>query len=234
MTTPGALEAIAEASRELGDEALVGAGSVLDAATARAAILAGARFIFSPVLNLEVIEMAHRYDCVAVPGALTPTEILTAWSAGADVVKVFPANHFGPQYLRDIHGPMPQVKLTPTGGVDLTTAADWIKAGAVAVGVGSSLVKKDLIAGGSGTNSRRWPSSTSTSSPRRSTMALRRGALPRWPQGNRPRLGQWIILQSHETDLRLRQYISECLDPVVESVHLSPKPRGGSLAQHLG
>ncbi len=147
MTTPGALEAIAQASRELGDAALVGAGSVLDAATARAAILAGARFIFSPVLNLEVIEMAHRYDCVAVPGAMTPTEILTAWTAGADVVKVFPANHFGPQYLRDIHGPMPQVKLTPTGGVDLTTAADWIKAGAVAVGVGSSLVKKDLIAG---------------------------------------------------------------------------------------
>jgi 2-dehydro-3-deoxyphosphogluconate aldolase/(4S)-4-hydroxy-2-oxoglutarate aldolase len=147
MTTPGALDAIAQASRELGDAALVGAGSVLDAATARTAILAGARFIFSPVLNLETIEMAHRYDCVAVPGALTPTEILAAWSAGADVVKVFPANHFGPQYLRDIHGPLPQVKLTPTGGVDLTTAADWIKAGAVALGVGSALVKKDLISG---------------------------------------------------------------------------------------
>jgi 2-dehydro-3-deoxyphosphogluconate aldolase/(4S)-4-hydroxy-2-oxoglutarate aldolase len=148
MTTPGALEAIAAASRALGDDALVGAGSVLDAETARAAILAGARFIFSPTLSVEVIEMAHRYDCVAVPGALTPTEILTAWSAGADVVKVFPANHFGPQYLRDIHGPMPQIKLTPTGGVDLNTAADWIKAGAVAIGVGSSLVKKDLLASG--------------------------------------------------------------------------------------
>ena len=147
MTTPGALEAIAAASRALGDDALIGAGSVLDAATARAAILAGARFIFSPVLSLEVIEMAHRYDCVAVPGAMTPTEIFTAWSAGADVVKVFPANHFGPQYFRDLHGPMPQLKLTPTGGVDLTTAADWIKAGAVAIGVGSSLVKKDLITG---------------------------------------------------------------------------------------
>jgi 2-dehydro-3-deoxyphosphogluconate aldolase/(4S)-4-hydroxy-2-oxoglutarate aldolase len=147
MTTPGALDAIAQASRELGDEALIGAGSVLDAATARATILAGARFIFSPVLNVEVIEMAHRYDCAAVPGALSPTEILTAWSAGADIVKVFPANHFGPQYLRDIHGPMPQIKLTPTGGVDLTTAAQWIKAGAVAVGVGSSLVKKDLLTG---------------------------------------------------------------------------------------
>ena len=148
MTTPGALEAIAAASRELGKEALVGAGSVLDAETARAAILAGARFIFSPILNADVIAMAHRYDCVAVPGAMTPTEILTAWSAGADVVKVFPANHFGPQYLRDVHGPMPQVKLTPTGGVDLNTAADWIKAGAVAIGVGSSLVKKDLLAAG--------------------------------------------------------------------------------------
>jgi 2-dehydro-3-deoxyphosphogluconate aldolase/(4S)-4-hydroxy-2-oxoglutarate aldolase len=148
MTTPGALEAIAAASRALGDEALIGAGSVLDAPTARAAILAGARFIFSPVLDFEVIEMAHRYDCVAVPGALTPTEILTAWSAGADVVKVFPANQFGPQYFKDLHGPMPQVKLTPTGGVDLNTAADWIKAGAVAIGVGSSLVKKDLLAAG--------------------------------------------------------------------------------------
>jgi 2-dehydro-3-deoxyphosphogluconate aldolase/(4S)-4-hydroxy-2-oxoglutarate aldolase len=148
MTTPGALEAIAAAGRALGDEALIGAGSVLDAPTARAAILAGARFIFSPILNVEVIEMAHRYDCVAVPGALTPTEILTAWSAGADVVKVFPANHFGPQYIKDLHGPMPQVKLTPTGGVDLNTATDWIKAGAVAIGVGSSLVKKDLLAAG--------------------------------------------------------------------------------------
>lgn len=150
MTTPGALEAIAQASRELGKSALIGAGSVLDAETARAAILAGARFIFSPVLNLDVIRMAHRYDCVAVPGAMTPTEIFTAWSAGADVVKVFPANHFGPQYLRDVHGPLPQVKLTPTGGVDLNTAADWIKAGAVAIGVGSSLVKKELI------NSGKW------------------------------------------------------------------------------
>jgi 2-dehydro-3-deoxyphosphogluconate aldolase/(4S)-4-hydroxy-2-oxoglutarate aldolase len=148
MTTPGALESIAAAGRSLGEEVLIGAGSVLDACTARAAILAGARFIFSPTLNIETIEMAHRYDCVAVPGALTPTEVLTAWSAGADVVKIFPANHFGPQYLRDIHAPLPQVKLTPTGGVDLNTAADWIKAGAVALGVGSSLVRKDLLASG--------------------------------------------------------------------------------------
>lgn len=148
MTTPGALEAISAARRELGEEAVIGAGSVLDAATARAAILAGARFIFAPTLDVEVIEMAHRYDCAAVPGALTPTEILTAWSAGADLVKVFPANHFGPQYIRDIHGPLPQVKLTPTGGVNLDTAADWIRAGCVALGVGSALVKKDYLKSG--------------------------------------------------------------------------------------
>lgn len=146
LTTPGALEAIADVSRALGDAALVGAGSVLDAASAKAAVEAGARFIFSPVLDPAVIEVAHRYDRVAVPGALTPTEILAAVRAGADVVKVFPANHFGPQYFRDLHGPMPWLKLTPTGGVDLSTAAEWIKAGAVAVGVGSALVRKDFIA----------------------------------------------------------------------------------------
>jgi 2-dehydro-3-deoxyphosphogluconate aldolase/(4S)-4-hydroxy-2-oxoglutarate aldolase len=147
MTTPGALEAIAAASRELGDDALIGAGSVFDGTTARAVISAGAKFVFSPVLDRESIEIAHNHGCVAVPGALSPSEIFAAWSAGADLVKVFPANHFGPQYFRDIHGPMPQVKLTPTGGVDLSTAAAWIKAGAVAVGVGSALVTKDILAG---------------------------------------------------------------------------------------
>src|SRR5687768_13736370 len=156
MTTPGAIEAIAAASRALGDEALIGAGSVLDAPTARAAILAGARFIFSPVLSVEVIEMAHRYDCVAVPGALTPTEILTAWSAGADVVKVFPATAFGPAYFRDVLAPLPQLRLTPTGGVDLKNAADWIKAGAVFLGVGSALVTKEAMAKGD------WASITSS------------------------------------------------------------------------
>jgi len=147
MTTPGALDAISSASKHLGDEAIIGAGSVLDAATARAAILAGAKFIFAPTLDLQMIEMAHRYDCAAVPGAMTPTEILTAWSAGADLVKVFPANHFGPQYIRDLRAPMPQLKLTPTGGVNLDTAADWIHAGCAALGVGSALVKKEFIAG---------------------------------------------------------------------------------------
>ncbi len=145
MTTPGALDAIAKANEAMGADAVIGVGSVLDAETCRAAILAGAQFVVAPTLNLEVIAMAHRYGKPVIPGALTPTEIITAWTAGADVVKVFPANHFGPGYLKDVLAPMPQLKLTPTGGVDLNTAADWLKAGAVCLGVGSSLVKKDLL-----------------------------------------------------------------------------------------
>lgn len=147
LTTPGAIDAIAAVGRQLGDAALVGAGSVLEVSQAEAAIDAGARFVFSPVLDPAVIEQVRRRGCVSVPGALTPTEIHAAVRAGADLVKVFPANHFGPQYFRDLRAPMPTLRLTPTGGVDLTTTAEWIKAGAVAVGVGSSLVKKDLIAG---------------------------------------------------------------------------------------
>lgn len=146
MTTPGAIDAIAAATRELADLCLVGVGSVLDAETARSAILAGAEFVVSPCLDLETIVMAHRYDKVVIPGALTPSEVVAAWSAGADVVKIFPANHFGPRYFRDLHGPLPQVRLTPTGGVDLETTPEWIAAGAVAVGVGSALARPDLIA----------------------------------------------------------------------------------------
>ena len=145
MTTPNALDAIAQANDKLGDDCLIGVGSVLDPETARAAILAGAQFVFSPTFNADVIDVAHRYDRVAVPGTLTPTEIVAAWSAGADMVKIFPANHFGPQYIKDLKGPLPQIKVTPTGGVNLDTAADWIRAGAAALGVGSALVKKDLI-----------------------------------------------------------------------------------------
>jgi len=148
MTTPGALDAIHQARQRLGDDCLIGVGSVLDAETARAALLAGAQYIVAPTLNLDVITMAHRYDVPIVPGALTPTEIITAWQAGADLVKVFPANHFGPKYFKDLLAPMPQLKLTPTGGVDLNTAADWLKAGAACLGVGSALVKKDLIKAG--------------------------------------------------------------------------------------
>lgn len=145
MTTPGALDVIHQATTKLGREFVVGVGSVLDAETARAAILAGAQYVVAPTTNLAVIEMCHRYDKAVIPGALTPTEIITAWQAGADMVKVFPANLFGPQYFKDVLAPMPHLKLTPTGGVDLTTAADWLKAGAACLGVGSSLVKKDLI-----------------------------------------------------------------------------------------
>jgi 2-dehydro-3-deoxyphosphogluconate aldolase / (4S)-4-hydroxy-2-oxoglutarate aldolase len=148
MTTPNAIEAIGRATAEIGDEAIIGVGTALDAETARAAILAGAQFVVSPSLDLPTIAMAHRYDRPVMPGALTPTEIVTAWSAGADIVKVFPANHFGPTYFKDLKGPLPHIRLTPTGGVDLTTAADWIKAGAACLGVGSALVKKEFIKAG--------------------------------------------------------------------------------------
>lgn len=145
MTTPNALETITAARRELDEECLIGVGTVLDVPTAEAAINAGAQFVVSPTLDLDIIDAVHRHDLPVVPGALSPTEIHTAWAGGADMVKVFPANHFGPRYFRDLRAPMPHLKLTPTGGVDLETAADWIKAGAVALGVGSALVRKDLL-----------------------------------------------------------------------------------------
>jgi 2-dehydro-3-deoxyphosphogluconate aldolase / (4S)-4-hydroxy-2-oxoglutarate aldolase len=146
MTVPGAIDAIRTVSRKLGDEAVIGVGTVLDAATAEDAIEAGAEFVVSPILDSDVIAAAHRHDKVAIPGALSPTEVVGAWDAGADVVKIFPANHFGPQYVRDLHGPLPGIRLTPTGGVDLETTPKWIEAGAVAVGVGSALVRRDLLA----------------------------------------------------------------------------------------
>ncbi len=146
MTSPGALEAINEASHKLGDEAIIGVGSVLDPETARMAILAGAKFVVGPVLNLEVIKLCQRYSIPCIPGAFTPTEIMTAWEAGADVVKVFPATKLGPSFFKDILGPLPQVRLTPTGGINLETAGEYIKAGACFVGVGSALVSKKLIA----------------------------------------------------------------------------------------
>ena len=145
MTTPGALDAINHTSSQIGSRCIIGAGSVLDPETARLALLAGAQFIVSPVMNPPVMEMAHRYGKPVIPGALTPTEILHAWQQGADIVKIFPANHLGPRYFRDVLAPMPQLRLTPTGGVDLETAADWLRAGAVCLGVGSALVKKEFI-----------------------------------------------------------------------------------------
>ena len=145
MTVPGAIDAIREFKSAVKEEVLIGAGTVLDPETARACILAGADFIVSPTLNLEVIKVCRRYSKIIIPGTFTPTEILTAWEAGADIVKVFPASVGGPGYLKDIMGPLPQVKLVPTGGVNLETTPEFIKAGAVAVAAGTSLVNKRAV-----------------------------------------------------------------------------------------
>ena len=134
FTVPGAHRVLEQVADRLGDKVLLGAGSVLDPETARTAILAGAEFIVAPTINLDVIKMAQRYDKAIMPGAFTPTEILTAWEAGADVIKVFPSDITGPKYLKAIHGPLPQIKLLPTGGVNLDTAADFLKNGAWALG----------------------------------------------------------------------------------------------------
>lgn len=148
MTVPGAIDVIKEFKSAMKDEVLVGAGTVLDPETARAVILAGAEFIVTPTLNLRVIEMCRRYGKIVIAGAFSPTEILTAWEAGADIVKVFPATVGGPQYLQDIRGPLPQINLVPTGGVDLENTPDFIRAGAVAVAVGNSLVDKKALSEG--------------------------------------------------------------------------------------
>jgi 2-dehydro-3-deoxyphosphogluconate aldolase/(4S)-4-hydroxy-2-oxoglutarate aldolase len=148
MTTPGALDVIRETTERFGDEVLVGVGSVLDAETARMAMLAGAEFVVGPVLSLDVIRVCRRYDKIVIPGAFTPTEILAAWEAGADVVKVFPATRLGPSFFKDVLGPLPQVRLTPTGGVTVETAPEFIKAGAVFVGAGGALVDRKAVAQG--------------------------------------------------------------------------------------
>ena len=145
MTVPGAIDVIKEFKSTVKDEVLVGAGTVLDPETARAVILAGAEFVVSPTLNLEVIEVCRRYSKIVIPGTFTPTEILTAWEAGADIVKVFPATVGGPKYLRDIRGPLPQIRLIPTGGVNVENTPDFIRAGAVAVAAGTSLVDKKAV-----------------------------------------------------------------------------------------
>jgi 2-dehydro-3-deoxyphosphogluconate aldolase/(4S)-4-hydroxy-2-oxoglutarate aldolase len=148
MTVPRAIEMIGELAPTLPAGFLLGAGTVLDAETARLAILAGAQFVVGPVFRPEVIAMCHRYDVAAMPGCFTPTEILAAWEAGADIVKVFPATALGPGFIKDVRGPLPQVKLMPTGGVTLDNAGEWIKAGAVAVGVGTALLDAKAIAAG--------------------------------------------------------------------------------------
>jgi 2-dehydro-3-deoxyphosphogluconate aldolase/(4S)-4-hydroxy-2-oxoglutarate aldolase len=146
MSVPGAIDVIKELTRKYKDEIIMGAGTVLDPETGRAALLAGAQFIVSPTLNLDLIQLAHRYSAVVIPGTMTPTEILAAWNAGADMVKVFPVAQLGgPEYIKAIRGPLPQILLVPTGGVNLLNAGAFIKAGAVALGVGGELVDKKAV-----------------------------------------------------------------------------------------
>lgn len=146
MTTPDALAVIHSASKEFAGKCVIGVGTVLDAETARAAILAGAEYVVSPILDFDTITMCKRYSKAVVPGCFTPTEILRAWQAGADVIKVFPATKLGPAFFKDVRGPLPQVRMTPTGGVSLENTGDFIKAGAVCVGVGSAMVTKKAVA----------------------------------------------------------------------------------------
>lgn len=148
MTTPNALAVIETMAREMEGTVQVGVGSVLTAEVARRAIDAGARYVVSPVFKPEVIDAAHRHDALAMPGAFTPTEIQAATEAGADVVKVFPADVLGMPFFKAVKAPMPHLRIMPTGGVSLTNAGDWIRAGACAVGVGSALLDKRAIADG--------------------------------------------------------------------------------------
>lgn len=146
FTVPGAHRVIEHVADRLGDKILLGAGTVLDPETARAALLAGAEYIVTPTVNVNVIELCRRYDKAVLPGALTPTEVLTAWEAGADIVKIFPSELTGPGYLKALRGPLPQVRVMPTGGVNLQTAADFLRAGACALGIGGSLVEPKAVA----------------------------------------------------------------------------------------
>lgn len=148
FTVPRAHLVLEKVADRLGDRVLLGAGTVLDAATARIAILAGAEFIVSPIVSREVIACCRRYSKLSLPGALTPTEIMNAWEAGADIVKIFPSEVTGPAYLKAVHAPLPQVRLMPTGGVNLETAADYLRAGACALGIGGSLVESKTVAAG--------------------------------------------------------------------------------------
>src|SRR2546428_6378096 len=146
MSVPNALDVLRQVRHALGDRLLLGAGTVLDAETARAVLLAGAEYIVAPTVNLDVIRLCRRYDKLVMPGAFTPTEILSAWESGADIVKVFPAEAVGPAFFKALRGPLPQVRLMPTGGVDLSTAAAFLRAGACCLGVGSQLVEPRAIA----------------------------------------------------------------------------------------
>lgn len=148
MTVPGALKAIEATVAEFGDDLIIGAGTVLDPATASMAVSAGASYVVSPILDLEVIEMAHLAGAAVMPGCLTPTEVARAWRSGADVVKMFPGRVATPGYFKDLRGPLPQVRMMPTGNVDLETAPQYIEAGAVGVGVGKALVDVEALRAG--------------------------------------------------------------------------------------
>ena len=148
MTTPGALSIIEQAVSRYGEDVLFGAGTVLDAESARAAILSGAQFVVSPSFKPALVEVCRRYSIPVMPGAYTPTEILTAWECGADMVKVFPAGIGGPSLIRALKAPLPQIELVPVGGVNRDTIADFIQAGAAAVGVGSALINQKLLEAG--------------------------------------------------------------------------------------
>ncbi len=149
MTVPGAIKALEKTADTFGNKLVLGAGTVLDPETARSCMLAGAEFFVSPSLRVSVIEMAKRYSKVVFPGALTPTEVLAAWEAGADAVKVFPCGNVGgAKYIKALKGPFPQIEMVPTGGVNLETVADFLKAGCCAVGVGGELVDGKSMASG--------------------------------------------------------------------------------------
>jgi 2-dehydro-3-deoxyphosphogluconate aldolase / (4S)-4-hydroxy-2-oxoglutarate aldolase len=146
MTVPGAIDVVKELSLKYKDDLIIGAGTVLDPETGRAAILAGAQFIVSPTLSFELISLARRYGVIVIPGAMSPTEILAAWEAGADLVKVFPAGQLGgPDYIKAIKGPLPQVLLMPSGGVNMDNAGAFIRAGAAAVAAGGELIDKKAV-----------------------------------------------------------------------------------------
>ena len=146
MSTPKAIAGIEMLADHFGDKAVIGVGTVIDPATARDAIAAGAQFVVSPVFDEEIVATTRRYGKIMVPGAFTPTEILSAWEAGADIVKVFPAEVVGPAYFKALRGPLPQIRLMPTGGVDLKTASEFLKAGACCLGIGSQLVEPTAVA----------------------------------------------------------------------------------------
>lgn len=146
FTVPRAHRVLEEVADRLGDQILLGAGTVLDSETARIAMLSGARFIVTPTVNPDVLRFCRRYDLLAMPGALTPTEVLSAWEHGGDVVKVFPSDITGPKYLKALHGPLPQIRLMPTGGVNLQTAVEFLQCGACALGIGTSLVEPQAVA----------------------------------------------------------------------------------------